>query len=126
MMFSLGFYLLFFILFIRLKKLISPFRLPRGFFFFNCESNTECSLLSFVHLFATPWAVARQISLPMEFSRQKYWSGLPFPSPGDLPDPGIKPVSFASPELAGRFLTVVPPGKPAYSRLINSKLVNAY
>ena len=40
---------------------------------------------------ATPWTVARQAPLSMRFSRQEYWSGLPFPSPGDLPDPGIKP-----------------------------------
>ena len=44
---------------------------------------------------ATPWTVARQIPLSMEFSRQEYWSGLPFPSPGDLPDPGIEPRSPA-------------------------------
>ena len=46
--------------------------------------------LSHVRLFATPWTVAYQAPLPMGFSRQKYWSGLPFPSPGDLPNPGIK------------------------------------
>ena len=45
--------------------------------------------------FATPWTVARQAPLSVEFSRQEYWSGLPFPSPGDLPDPGIKPASPA-------------------------------
>ena len=61
--------------------------------------------LSRVWLFATP-------PLTMEFSRQQYWSGLPFPTPGDLPDPGIKLVSFASPGLAGRFFTTAPPGKP--------------
>ena len=55
--------------------------------------------------FATPWTVARQASLPMEFSRQEYWSGQPFPSPGDLPDPGMEPMSLASPALAGGFLT---------------------
>ena len=48
----------------------------------------------------------------MEFSRQQYWSGLPFPSPGDLPDPGIGPESPASPALAGGWFTTVPPGKP--------------
>ena len=53
--------------------------------------------------------VARQVSLCMEFSRQEYRSGLPFPSPGDFPNPGIKP---ASPVLAGRFFTTEPPGKP--------------
>ena len=49
--------------------------------------------LSPVQLFAIPWTVAYQAPLSMEFSRQKYWSGLPFPSPGDLPDPGIEPGS---------------------------------
>ena len=51
---------------------------------------------------ATSWTVARQTPLCIEFSRQEYWSGLPFPSPGDLTDPGIKP---ASPALAGGFFT---------------------
>ena len=49
--------------------------------------------LSRVQLFATPWTVAYQASQSMGFSRQEYWSGLPFPSPGDLPDPGIEPRS---------------------------------
>ena len=44
---------------------------------------------------ATPWGVARQAPLPTEFSRQEYWSGLPFPTPGDRPDPGIEPGSPA-------------------------------
>ena len=52
---------------------------------------SEVKSLSHVQLFATPWTVAYQASLSMGFSRQEYWSGLPFPSPGDLPDPGIKP-----------------------------------
>ena len=51
--------------------------------------------LSHVQLFATPWTVAYQAPPSMEFSRQEYWSGLPFPSPGDLPNPGIKPGSPA-------------------------------
>ena len=51
--------------------------------------------LSRVRLFATLWTVAHQASLSMGFSRQEYWSGLPFPSPGDLPDPGIEPGSPA-------------------------------
>ena len=50
----------------------------------------------------TPWTVAHQAPLPVGFPRQEHWSGLPFPSPGDLPDPGIKPVSFAS---SGGFFT---------------------
>ena len=65
-----------------------------------------------VQLFATPWTVAHEAPLSMEFSRQEYWSGLPFPSPGDLPDPGIEQVSLASPALAGGFFTTVPPRKP--------------
>ena len=51
--------------------------------------------LSHVQFFATPWTVAHQASLSMGFSKQEYWRGLPFPSPGDLPDPGMKPVSPA-------------------------------
>ena len=47
-------------------------------------------LLSHVHFFATPWTVARQAPLSVGFSRQEYWSGLPFPPPGDLPSPGIE------------------------------------
>ena len=56
-------------------------------------------------LFATPWTVAHQAPLSMGFSRQPYWTGLPFPPPGDLPNPGIKSLSFESPALAGRFFT---------------------
>ena len=56
-------------------------------------------------LFVTPWAIAHQAPLSMEFSRQEYWSGLPCPPPGDLPDPGIKSTSLVSPGLAGRFFT---------------------
>ena len=64
-------------------------------------------LLSRVQLFATPRMVARQAPLSMGFPRQEYWSGLPFPSPGDLSDPGIEP---GSPALADRFFTIEPPG----------------
>ena len=60
----------------------------------------------------TPWTVAHQAPLSIGFSRQKYWSRLPFPPPGDLPDPGIKPASLVSPALAGRFFTTEPPGNP--------------
>ena len=56
---------------------------------------SEVKSLSRVQLFATPWTVAYQASLTMGFFRQEYWSGLPFPSPGDLPDPGIEPRSPA-------------------------------
>ena len=62
-------------------------------------------LLRSVQLVAAPWAVAHQALLSMGFSRQEYWSGLSFPPPGDLPDPGIEPASLASPTLAGEFFT---------------------
>ena len=62
-----------------------------------------------VWLFATPWTAARQAPLSMEFSRQEHWGGLPFPTPGDLPGPGIEPTT---PALAGGFFTTVPPGRP--------------
>ena len=52
-----------------------------------------------------PWAVAHQVLLSMGFSLQEYWNGVPFPPPGDLPDPGIKPTSLSSPALAGGFFT---------------------
>ena len=57
---------------------------------------------------ATPWTVAHQAPLSMGFPRQEYWSRLPFPSPGDLSNPGIEP---ASPALAGGFFTTEPPGE---------------
>ena len=53
------------------------------------ESGSEVKLLSHVRFFATPWTTAYKAPLPTEFSRQEYWSGLPFPSPGDLHNPGI-------------------------------------
>ena len=72
--------------------------------------------LSRVRLFATPWTIAYQASPSMGFSRREYWSGLPFPSPGDLPDPGIEP---GSPTLEADTLTSEPPGK------ICKKLISA-
>ena len=56
--------------------------------------------------------MAHQAPLSMEFSRQEYWSGLPFPTPGDLPDPGMEPGTPVSPALAGGLFTAEPPGKP--------------
>ena len=67
--------------------------------------------LSRVQLFATPGTAARQAPLSMGFPRQEYWSGLPFPSPGDLPDPGIEP---GSPILQADSLLCEPPGKPMF------------
>ena len=65
-------------------------------------------VLSHVLLFVTPWTAAHKAPLFMGFLRQEYWSGLPFPSPGDLPKPGIK---LTSPALAGRFFTTEPLGR---------------
>ena len=71
---------------------------------FVCAQSLSC-----VRLFATPWTVAHQVPLPMGFSRQAYGSGLPFPPPRDLPDPGAEP---ASPALQVDSLPPEPPGKP--------------
>ena len=65
--------------------------------------------------FVTPWTAAWQVPLSMGSPRQEYWNGLPFPSPGDLPKPGIKPASPALQAVScteGRFFTTEPPGKP--------------
>ena len=70
----------------------------------------ECLVLSGVQFFVTPWAVACQAPLSMGFPRQEYWSGLPFPPPGDFPNPGIEPVSPIL-VLTARFITAEPPGK---------------
>ena len=71
-----------------------------------CVCVCVCSVMSNS---ATLWTVAGHTLLSMEFSRQEYWSGLPFPTPTDLPDPGIE---HASPSLAGGFFTIVPHEKP--------------
>ena len=67
---------------------------------------------SCVRFFVTPWTVAHQAPLSMEFSRQEYWSGLPFPPPEDLPDPETEPVPLMSPSLQASSLPLVPPGNP--------------
>ena len=72
-------------------------------------------MLSHVQLFATPWTVAHQALLSMGFSREEYWCGLPFPSPGDLPDPGIEP---GSPTLQADALTSEPPALIKYKILL--------
>ena len=69
-------------------------------------------MLSHVQLFGNPWTVALQASLSMGFPRQKYGSGLSFPPPYNLPNPGIKPASLTLPELAVRFFTAEALGKP--------------
>ena len=70
----------------------------------------SCSVMS--DSFVTPWTAACQVPLSMGFSRQGFWSGLSFPSPGDLPDPGIEPLSYV---LARRFFITEPPGKPIHT-----------
>ena len=74
--------------------------------------------LSRVQLFATPWTVAHQAPPSMGFSRQEYWSGLPFPSPGDLPNPGIEP---RSPALQADTLNSEPPGKSLELKRVEGK-----
>ena len=73
--------------------------------------------LSHVQLFATPQTVAHQALLSIEFSKQEYWSGLPFPSLGNLLHPVIKSLSLGSPALAGRFFTTSLPGRSQYQVL---------
>ena len=65
------------------------------------------SCFSRVRLFATLWAIAQKVPLSMGLTRSEYWSGLPCPHPGALPDPGIEPVSQMFPALAGRFFTTI-------------------
>ena len=73
------------------------------------KANIHACMLSPVQLLVTPWTAAHQTLLSIAFSRQEYWSGLPFPSPRDLPNPGIEP---ASPASASKFFITEPPGKP--------------
>ena len=84
----------------------------------QCIYTSEVKSLSRVRLSAAPWTVAYQSPQSMEFSRQEYWSGLPFPSPGDLPNPGIE---TSSPTLQADTLPSEPPGKPksikSYSKI---------
>ena len=96
----------------------------------NVEGDTDdedawsekCTSLSCVWLFATPWTVAHQAPLSMEFSRQEYWSGLPFPSPGYLPNPGIEP---GSPALQANSVPSESLRKPL-KEVAWSILINAY
>ena len=81
------------------------------FGFVCCFACVPAQLLSHVQLFATPWTVVHQDSLSMGFPRQKYWSGLPFPPTGDIPDSGIEPACSA---LAGGFFATEPLGKLCY------------
>ena len=76
--------------------------------------------------FVTPWTITHEVPLSLEFLRQEYWNGLPFPAPGSLPDPGIEP---GSPVLAGGFFTTEPPAKPeakARGRQVCSSVGNRF
>ena len=100
----------------------SPFYLPPPHTSGNhwsvlCISACMLSHFTHIHLLLTLWTVARQAPLSVEFPRQEYWSGVPFPPPGDLPDPGIEPTS---PAFAGRFFSTEPPWKPS---LVSIRLV---
>ena len=77
-----------------------------GIFQTEGKANTVLSHFRPVWLFVTPWTVNRQASLSIGLSRQGYWSGLSFPPPGDLPNPGVKLASLSSPALAGGFFTM--------------------
>ena len=81
----------------------------------NSTTITVCAQsLRHIQLFVTPWIVAHQAPLSMEFSRQEYWTGLPFPTPGGLQTQGWHHANLlTSPVLAGKFFTTMPPGKPS-------------
>ena len=86
-------------------QMVTKSRTQLSDFFFSPRTQSftgSVYILSRVQLFATLWSVAGQAPLSMRFSRQEYWSGLPFPSPGNLPKPGIE---LTSPALAGGFFT---------------------
>ena len=87
------------------------------------SKQAQVKSLSRVGLFATPWTVARQAPLSMGFSRQEYWSGLPFPSPGDLPNPGIEP---GSPALRQTLYPLSHQGSPQSKPNHPSKFRNSF
>ena len=90
------------------------------FYITNCVCVCVCELLSRVQLFVTPWTVALKALLPMGFSRQEYWSGLPFPSPGNLLDSEIKP---ECPALQADSLLSELPGKPERQSVPHEKTI---
>ena len=73
---------------------------------------------------ATPWTAAHQAPPSMGFPRQEYWSGLPFPSPWNLPNPAVELLALSSPSLGGRFFTTEPLGKPKYGLLSENNLAS--
>ena len=83
-------------------------------------------VLSRIQLFETPWTVAHQAPLSLQFSRQEYWNGLAFPTPGHLPDPGTESVILVSSVLAGGFFTTMPPGKLIVLKLLINLLIQLF
>ena len=79
-----------------------------------------------VQLSTTPWTIAHQTPLSMEFSRQEYWNGLPFTTLGDLPDPGIEPSCSVSPALAGLFFTISATWEAQNTKYIFNKYFVSY
>ena len=82
-----------------------------------CAFQSKLQIYSVMSDFVSLWTISRQSPLSMEFSRQEYWSEVPFPPPGGLLDPGIKPMSLAFLALAGEFFTTTAPGNPDISVL---------
>ena len=82
-----------------------------------CAFQSKLQIYSVMSDFVSLWTISRQSPLSMEFSRQEYWSEVPFPPPGGLLDPGIKPMSLAFLALAGEFFTTTTPGNPDISVL---------
>ena len=75
-----------------------------------------CSIVKLCLILVTPWTIAHQTPRSMGFSRQEYQNGLPFPSPGSFPNPGVEPMFSTSPALAGKFFSTEPPGKPKLNK----------
>ena len=93
---------------------VNHFSVIKGFFFFFFLKILVVVViwsLNGVQLFVNPWTIAQQAPQSMRFSKQECWTGLQFPSPGDLPDPGIEPGFLVSPALTGGLFTAESPGK---------------
>ena len=103
------------------RQVTATYWTRQGVLFIFRESKVKVKSLSRVWLFATPWTVAYQVPPSMGFSRQEWWSGLPFPSPGDLPGTGIEP---GSPELQADALPSEPQGKPIFRESAHFKVIN--
>ena len=91
-----------------------------------CVCVCVCEVGSVISDSSTLWTITHQAPLSMQFFRQEYWSGLPCPPPGDLPDPGIKPASLMSPALAGRFFTIRATWEApiSYQLVLNNSVLN--